>query len=66
MTGFVRDYGLLRGQGFDLGPYVSRFPFPERTMLRHYASWGRWKYLAYWSELWGSVAEGLEPLEKGG
>ena len=38
----------------------------ERTMLRHYARWGRWKYLAYWSELWEAVAEGLEPLEKRG
>jgi 3-methyladenine DNA glycosylase/8-oxoguanine DNA glycosylase len=24
----------------------------DRTMLRRYAKWGRWKYLAYWSELW--------------
>jgi len=38
----------------------------ERTMLRHYAKWGRWKYLAYWSELWSSVAEALQPLEKRG
>ena len=36
----------------------------ERTMLRRYARWGRWKYLAYWSELWSSVAEQLQPLEK--
>src|SRR3954469_23776032 len=35
----------------------------DRTMLRRYAEWGRWKYLAYWSELWESVAAGLEPLE---
>jgi len=33
----------------------------DRTMLRRYAKWGRWKYLAYWSELWESVAAGLEP-----
>jgi N-glycosylase/DNA lyase len=26
----------------------------DETMLRRYKSWGRWKYLAYWSELWGS------------
>ncbi len=26
----------------------------DETMLRRYAKWGRWKYLAYWSELWGS------------
>ena len=38
----------------------------ERTMLRHYARWGRWKYLAYWSELWEAVAEELQPLEKRG
>jgi len=35
----------------------------DRTMLRRYAKWGRWKYLAYWSELWESVAAGLQPLE---
>jgi len=28
----------------------------DATMLRRYAKWGRWKYLAYWSELWESVA----------
>ena len=38
----------------------------EKTMLRRYARWGRWKYLAYWSELWESVAEALQPLEKRG
>jgi 3-methyladenine DNA glycosylase/8-oxoguanine DNA glycosylase len=38
----------------------------DRTMLRRYAKWGRWKYLAYWSELWESVAEGLQPLEPEG
>ena len=51
---FVRD----RYHG---GRHVS-----EKTMLRRYARWGRWKYLAYWSELWESVAEALQPLEKGG
>jgi 3-methyladenine DNA glycosylase/8-oxoguanine DNA glycosylase len=35
----------------------------DRTMLRRYTKWGRWKYLAYWSELWDSVATGLQPLE---
>ncbi len=35
----------------------------DRTMLRRYAKWGRWKYLAYWSELWKSVADDLEPYE---
>ena len=38
----------------------------ERTMLRHYNKWGRWKYLAYWSELWSGVADAMEPLEKRG
>ena len=38
-------------------------PVSERTMLRRYAKWGRWKYLAYWSELWESVAEGLQQSE---
>jgi 3-methyladenine DNA glycosylase/8-oxoguanine DNA glycosylase len=31
----------------------------DKTMLRRYAKWGRWKYLAYWSELWASVADAL-------
>ncbi len=35
----------------------------DRTMLRRYARWGRWKYLGYWSELWNSVADQLRPLE---
>jgi 3-methyladenine DNA glycosylase/8-oxoguanine DNA glycosylase len=26
----------------------------DATMLRRYQRWGRWKYLAYWAELWGS------------
>ena len=29
----------------------------DATMLRRYARWGRWKYLAYWSELWREVRE---------
>jgi 3-methyladenine DNA glycosylase/8-oxoguanine DNA glycosylase len=28
----------------------------DKAMLRHYAKWGRWKYLGYWSELWGRPA----------
>jgi 3-methyladenine DNA glycosylase/8-oxoguanine DNA glycosylase len=32
----------------------------DATMLRRYAKWGRWKYLAYWSELWRSVADQLQ------
>ena len=26
----------------------------DAVMVRRYAKWGRWKYLAYWSELWSS------------
>ena len=33
----------------------------DATMLRRYRKWGRWKYLAYWSELHRSVAEALQP-----
>jgi len=33
----------------------------DATMLRRYNRWGRWKYLAYWSELWSSVADRLQP-----
>ncbi len=35
----------------------------DKTMLRRYKKWERWKYLAYWSELWKSVAERLQPME---
>ena len=35
----------------------------DKTMLRRYNKWGRWKYLAYWSELWKSVAERLQSLQ---
>jgi 3-methyladenine DNA glycosylase/8-oxoguanine DNA glycosylase len=24
----------------------------DKTLVKRYAKWGRWKYLAYWSELW--------------
>ena len=41
-------------------------PVSDRTLLRRYSKWGRWKYLAYWSELWKTVAERLQPLERGG
>ena len=37
----------------------------DATMLRRYTKWGRWKYLAYWSELWNSVAERLQPAGVG-
>jgi 3-methyladenine DNA glycosylase/8-oxoguanine DNA glycosylase len=38
----------------------------DAAMLRRYAKWGRWKYLAYWSELWGSVAAPLQPTQQPG
>ncbi len=25
---------------------------PEREMLAVYDEWGRWRYLAYWFEMW--------------
>jgi 3-methyladenine DNA glycosylase/8-oxoguanine DNA glycosylase len=33
----------------------------DSTMLRRYSKWGRWKYMAYWSELWGDVADTIKP-----
>jgi 3-methyladenine DNA glycosylase/8-oxoguanine DNA glycosylase len=33
----------------------------DATMLRRYARWGPWKYLAYWAELRNSVADRLQP-----
>jgi 3-methyladenine DNA glycosylase/8-oxoguanine DNA glycosylase len=38
----------------------------DRTMLRRYTKWGRWKYLAYWSEHWELVSAGLESREAKG
>jgi len=38
----------------------------DSSMLRRYTKWGRWKYLAYWAELWNSVAERLQPDSNGG
>ncbi len=35
----------------------------DAAMLRRYSKWGRWKYLAYWSELWSSVADRLQQTE---
>ena len=29
----------------------------DKTMLRRYAKWGKWKYLAYWSELWSKYRD---------
>jgi 3-methyladenine DNA glycosylase/8-oxoguanine DNA glycosylase len=31
----------------------------DAAMLRRYNKWGRWKYLAYWSELWSEAMEQL-------
>ena len=36
----------------------------DATMVRRYAKWGRWKYLAYWSELWEESAAGLPRADK--
>ena len=33
----------------------------DAAMLRRYKKWGRWQYLAYWAELWNSVAARLQP-----
>jgi 3-methyladenine DNA glycosylase/8-oxoguanine DNA glycosylase len=38
----------------------------DAAMLRHYSKWGRWKYLAYWSELWSEVAASLQPPKSAG
>lgn len=35
----------------------------DATMLRRYAKWGNWKYLAYWSELWDSIGGELPQPE---
>ena len=29
----------------------------DDTMVRHYRRWGRWQYLAYWSELWLDIGK---------
>ncbi|HYH10325.1 MAG TPA: endonuclease III domain-containing protein [Thermoanaerobaculia bacterium] len=33
----------------------------DETMLRRYRKWGKWQYLAYWSELWNEVVPALQP-----
>ena len=38
----------------------------DATLLRRYAKWGRWKYLAYWSELWEGVAARLQQARVSG
>ena len=35
----------------------------DAVMLRRYNKWGRWKYLAYWSELWSEA--GVEFVQEG-
>jgi N-glycosylase/DNA lyase len=35
----------------------------DTTMLRRYSRWGRWKYLAYWSELHGPMAAPLHQAQ---
>jgi 3-methyladenine DNA glycosylase/8-oxoguanine DNA glycosylase len=34
--------------------YHSGRKVSDAAMLRRYSKWGKWKYLAYWSELWNS------------
>lgn len=46
--------------------YHSGRKVTDRAMLRRYAKWGRWKYLAYWAELWNSVADRLQSEESEG
>jgi 3-methyladenine DNA glycosylase/8-oxoguanine DNA glycosylase len=36
----------------------------DAAMLRRYAKWGRWKYLAYWSELWKGVGVSLQEMQR--
>lgn len=36
----------------------------DRTMLRRYDPWGRWRYLAYWSELWQAVRQQVTGTEE--
>ena len=38
----------------------------DATLVRRYKKWGRWQYMAYWSELWESVAAGLQQPRAGG
>jgi len=37
----------------------------DRTLVKRYARWGKWQYLAYWSELWISIQGQLQEFEKG-
>jgi 3-methyladenine DNA glycosylase/8-oxoguanine DNA glycosylase len=36
--------------------YFGGEPVDDATLLARYEKWGRWKYLAYWSELWSDSA----------
>ena len=40
---------------FVRGRYHDGREVADETLLRRYAKWGRWKYLAYWAELWAEV-----------
>jgi 3-methyladenine DNA glycosylase/8-oxoguanine DNA glycosylase len=40
--------------------YFGGRPTSDEKMLARYRRWGRWRYLAYWAELWGSVESDLE------
>ncbi|HVR41859.1 MAG TPA: hypothetical protein VMS56_00290 [Thermoanaerobaculia bacterium] len=37
----------------------------DATLLRRYQRWGRWRYLAYWAELWRGAAPALVKFESG-
>lgn len=37
----------------------------DATLLRRYRRWGRWRYLAYWAELWEEASSALVKFEPG-
>lgn len=37
----------------------------DATLLRRYHRWGRWRYLAYWAELWEEASPALVKYEPG-
>jgi 3-methyladenine DNA glycosylase/8-oxoguanine DNA glycosylase len=41
-------------RSFVRGRYHGGRKVADKTLLRRYAKWDEWKYLAYWSELWES------------
>ena len=55
----IRSSGASCARRYHGGRRVS-----DAAMLRRYTKWGRWKYLAYWSELWSEVTAEIA-LKKG-